>query len=65
MFNDLVIIRSLRAFDRIVEDIAIAMLGNLAMEHSDDCLEAFVWKRRDYLCVRAMFAAGRSSSSAR
>lgn len=35
----IVIIRCLGRFDRIVEDIAVAMLGNLRMNHDDNSLE--------------------------
>lgn len=50
-FDDLVVVRSLGAFDWIVENIAIAVLRYLAMEHADHSLKAFVWKCRNYMCM--------------
>jgi hypothetical protein len=38
-FHNIVVIRCLGRFDRVVEDVAITMLRNLRMNHGDDRLE--------------------------
>jgi len=39
--NDLVIIRRFRVFYGIVEDVAVSVLRDLGMKHTDDILETF------------------------
>ena len=40
--DDVVVVGSLRLFDRVVEDVPVAMLGDLRVQHADHVLESLV-----------------------
>lgn len=41
--DDLVVVRCLGGFDRIVEDIPVPMLRNLGVQHGDNILKTFLF----------------------